>query len=245
MEAHSDRLNQSEREFLAASVEQEQHEALEREAQRQRELEAAQKLAQTEKARVEEQARSIKRLRRRAVYLIAVLVIAVVSAIFAGILANQNSQLASTNASVAQLAQIESAARATQQSIAEANFTHAEAQRLAAEATNIMSESRNSTTAALLTLRSLKLEYTPQGDAALLNVINLRYPLRVFTGHEGIVTKVAFSPNDKLIVTAGEDQTARLFDATSGSQLQEFSGHTAQVNDIAFSPDGKSVLTGS
>jgi hypothetical protein len=37
VEAHGDRLNQSERDFLVASVEQEQHEALERDAQRQRE----------------------------------------------------------------------------------------------------------------------------------------------------------------------------------------------------------------
>ena len=245
MEAHSDRLNQPEREFLAASVEQEQHESLEREAQRQRELEAAQKLAETEKAHVEEQARSIKRLRQRAVYLIAVLVIALVSAIFAGILANQNSRLASTNASIAQLAQIESAARATQQSIAEANFTHAEAQRLAAEATNIMNKSHNSTTAALLTLRSLNLEYTPQGDAALVNAINLNYPLRVFTGHEKKVTNSIFSPDDKWILSGSEDNSARLFDARSGQQLQVFSGHTGYVNNIAFSADSKLVLTGS
>ena len=48
---NEERLNAAERAFLAASVEQEQHDALEREAQRQRELEAAQKLAETEKAR--------------------------------------------------------------------------------------------------------------------------------------------------------------------------------------------------
>ena len=39
--ANEERLNAAERDFLAASIEQEQHEALEREAQRQRELEAA------------------------------------------------------------------------------------------------------------------------------------------------------------------------------------------------------------
>ena len=44
--ANEERLNAPERAFLAASIEQEEHDALEREAQRQRELEAAQKLAE-------------------------------------------------------------------------------------------------------------------------------------------------------------------------------------------------------
>jgi transcriptional regulator with XRE-family HTH domain len=44
---NGDRLNESERAFLAASMDQEQHETLERESQRQRELEAA-KTAETE-----------------------------------------------------------------------------------------------------------------------------------------------------------------------------------------------------
>jgi len=45
---NEERLNAEERAFLAASLEQEQHDALEREAQRQRELEAVQKLAETQ-----------------------------------------------------------------------------------------------------------------------------------------------------------------------------------------------------
>jgi WD40 repeat protein/class 3 adenylate cyclase len=242
---HPNSLNAGERTFLDASNELEQQEAREREVQRQRELEAAQRLAETEKARAQEQAHSIKQLRRRAVYLVAVLAIAVIAAIAAGIFAKQNGTLASTNASVAAMAQAEAAARATQQAIAEANFTHAEAQRLAAEATNLMNAKGNSQTAALLTLRSLNLEYTPQGDAALLSVINLNYPLRVFTGNQGPITKVAFSPDDKWILTGGNDYTVRLFDAQSGKQLQIFNGHTDGITDIALSADGKLVLSAS
>jgi WD40 repeat protein/transcriptional regulator with XRE-family HTH domain len=59
--ASEDRLNTSEHDFLAASIEQEQYEVLEREAQRQRELEAAQKLAETQ-SRAATEAQSAKRI---------------------------------------------------------------------------------------------------------------------------------------------------------------------------------------
>jgi WD40 repeat protein len=242
---HPHALNVGERAFLDASNELEQREAREREEQQKRELEAAQRLAETEKARAQEQAQSIKQLSRRALYLFTVLVIAVIAAIAAGVFANQNSTLASANASVAAMAQAEAAARATQQSIAEANFIRAEAQRLAAEATNIINTQGTSETAALLTLRSLNLEYTPQGDAALLSAIHLNYPVQVFTGNQAPVTKVAFSPDGTLILTGSEDGTVRLFDGQSGEQIQVFHGHTADITDIAFSPDGNMVLTGS
>jgi len=54
-ESHKYEMNSLENEFLAASIELSEHDTREREAQRQRELESAQKLAQTEKARAEEQ----------------------------------------------------------------------------------------------------------------------------------------------------------------------------------------------
>src|SRR5215207_6214038 len=47
--ANEEKLNDAERAFLTASIDQEQHNALEHEAQRQRELGAAQKLAETQK----------------------------------------------------------------------------------------------------------------------------------------------------------------------------------------------------
>jgi len=228
---HADEMNALEHEFLAASIEASEREAAEREAQRVRELEAAQKLAEAQRQRAEEQAQAAKQLKRRARYLAGAFLIALVMTLTALFFGEQARQ----NAATAQAANTQ----------AIANFTHAEAQRLAAEATNLMNTKGNSQTAALLTLRSLNLEYTPQGDAALLSAINLNYPLQVFTGNKGGVEKVAFSPDDKLILTGNDDHTARLFDAQSGKQLQVFSGHTDGINDIAFSADGKLVLTAS
>ena len=81
--ANAERLNETERAFLAESVQQEEHDVLEQEAQRQRELEAAQKLA-------EMQSRAAKQLRRRAMFLSGVSVLAIVLAGFAFLFSRQS-----------------------------------------------------------------------------------------------------------------------------------------------------------
>ncbi len=47
------------------------------------------------------------------------------------------------------------------------------------------------------------------------------------------------------IVTASDDGTAKIWDATNGKLLFTLSGHTGAVNYAAFSPDGKRVATSS
>ena len=49
----------------------------------------------------------------------------------------------------------------------------------------------------------------------------------------------------KLVVTVGDDRTARLWEAGTGAQLAVLRGHWGGVNDAAFSPDGKLVVTAS
>ncbi|MHB8628429.1 MAG: eIF2A-related protein [Aggregatilineales bacterium] len=69
--------------------------------------------------------------------------------------------------------------------------------------------------------------------------------LRVFTGHQGAINSVAFSPDGKYFLTGSDDQTARLWDVQIGSVVHELSGHHGAVQSVAFSPDGKYILTGS
>ena len=68
-------------------------------------------------------------------------------------------------------------------------------------------------------------------------------PLR---GHDGRIRSAAFSPDGRRIVTASEDQTARMWDARTGRAIGEpFSGHVKQLNHAAFSPDGSRIVTAS
>ena len=47
------------------------------------------------------------------------------------------------------------------------------------------------------------------------------------------------------VLTAARDETAKLWDAESGTCVQTFQGHTGWVNSAIFSPDSNQVLTAS
>jgi WD40 repeat protein len=67
----------------------------------------------------------------------------------------------------------------------------------------------------------------------------------VLKGHLGPVLSVAFSPDGKLVITAGSDQTARIWDTATGREVGQPLQSFTSVNSASFSPDGKAVLTAS
>ena len=62
--------------------------------------------------------------------------------------------------------------------------------------------------------------------------------------HLNFVMFAAFSPDGSRIVTASDDETARIWDAASGRQIAVL-GHRQPVFSAVFSPDGSRIVTTS
>jgi CHAT domain/WD domain, G-beta repeat len=56
------------------------------------------------------------------------------------------------------------------------------------------------------------------------------------------ISSVAFDPSGKRVLTSGPDNTARIWDATSGTQLLVLA-HDEWVRDAVFSPSGQTIAT--
>lgn len=64
-------------------------------------------------------------------------------------------------------------------------------------------------------------------------------------GRIGRVVRAAFSPDGTRIVTAFRDSTARLWEASTGTQVAVLRGHENFVGHAAFSPDSTLIVTAS
>lgn len=64
-----------------------------------------------------------------------------------------------------------------------------------------------------------------------------------FTGHKGMVNKVAFHPVYSTLASVGEDAAIKLWDFESGQYEGTLKGHTATINDLAFDPNGMMLAT--
>jgi WD40 repeat protein len=63
-------------------------------------------------------------------------------------------------------------------------------------------------------------------------------------GHRSTIYSSVFSPNGNYIVTGGEDDAVRLWDAATGMEIRTFFGHTRYVRAVAVSPDNRYILSG-
>jgi hypothetical protein len=183
-------MNVLEREFLRASIEVNEREAAEREAQYQRELDHAKKLAEVERQRAEENKMTARQLRRRSMFLAGAFGMAVVLLFIAGLLGwqAQNARLVATSRELA-----------------------------AASISNLELDPERSI---LLATRALNIHYTIEAEEALHRALQASRVQLVLQTHEaGAPASVAFSPDGKHIITASTDERAKVFEVAMGKLL--------------------------
>ena len=64
-------------------------------------------------------------------------------------------------------------------------------------------------------------------------------------GHRDTLYAAIYSPDNKIIATAGYDKEIVIWDAQTGEPLQNFNGHNGAIFDLAFSSDGKTLFSAS
>ena len=62
-------------------------------------------------------------------------------------------------------------------------------------------------------------------------------------GHTRQVTAVAVSNDGKMIASASEDRTVRLWNSATGIESHILGGHTGKITALAIAPDGRHIAT--
>ena len=263
-----------ERRFLAASLEAREQEAVEREARRQRELEAAQRLAEAESRRASDQARSAGQLRKRAVYLTAAFLVALLTsltALYFGPQARQTAVTASNDRRIAQARELAAASlnnisvdpeRSILLALRAVSTTRSVDGSVLPEAQEALHRSIVSSPIRM-TLRSLgtrafSAAFSPDGKRLAVIGDNgtvvvwdpatgkelLRLPGSTTPGELVSGNRVVYSPDGRLLA-ACDNNAVKLYDAASGTLVRELSGDQSEVLAVAISRDGRRIASGS
>lgn len=216
---HADRLSGLERAFIGTSRDEEHQVEAEREAARQRELQVARELAQT-------QAEAARQLRRRAWYLGAAFLLTLAMAAVALFFGDQARRTAVTARQEQRLA--------TARELAAAALNNLE---IDPERSILLALQ------AVATTRDVDGLVLPEAEEALHQSI-IASPVRMaLTGHGTRVLSAAYSPDGTRLATIGDDGTTIVWDPSTGDEAMRLPGTTEPsdlVTDqrVAFNPQG-------
>ncbi|XRB01759.1 dynein assembly factor [Pycnococcus provasolii] len=96
--------------------------------------------------------------------------------------------------------------------------------------------------------------YQSPGQSVLMGAMSACLPARVdidatilnnMTGHSEYVTSASYSADGTRIVSASQDKTVRVWDATTGACLSVLEGHSGAVFSASYSVDGTRIVSAS
>ncbi|MET8156769.1 helix-turn-helix domain-containing protein [Sphaerisporangium sp. NPDC005289] len=99
--------------------------------------------------------------------------------------------------------------------------------------------------AAQLTLAAYTFAPTTEARGGLLSAFSVPFAVRL-TGHTEYVNDVEYAPGGRLLASAGDDRTVRLWDLSDPRRPRPkatLTGHTDSVNVLAFAPDGRTLAS--
>lgn len=97
----------------------------------------------------------------------------------------------------------------------------------------------------LLAIEAARIDQSVAVENILRQAIRISLLRLNLRGHRDIVWSASYSPDGRRIVTVSDDQTASIWDATTGEELVVLRGHDSGVWSASFSSDGLRVVTAS